>query len=312
MFDRSDTVGSSSDYETGGGDGRRSPYSCLLYRVVNLGDMIQTLALSRLLPPTNGVFRHAMDRTKPGQTLVVNGFFDRNPPPRTRRTTIFAGISGPYWYKQKYYAWLGSSSAPIGARDPKTAELLSRNGLSTEMIGCATMTFPKYSGPRKGIFSVDYSGPGVFLSHKIARSMNVVEQWELATKYLDYYRTAETVYTSRLHVAIPCLAMGTPVFVASPDRAPLRERFTLLDEIGVKYDQICSIDLSAWASRYREFLGCQLGIPITEREPVLPSLCEPDRLHATETIQMARFDTQSWVSSQLSSIWHTFASANKK
>ena len=174
------------------------------------------------------------------------------------------------------------------------------------------MTFPKYSGPRKGIFSVDYSGPGVCLSHKIARSMNVVEQWELATTYLDYYRTAETVYTSRLHVAIPCLAMGTPVFVASPVRAPLRERFTLLDEIGVKYDQICSIDLSAWASRYREFLGCQLGIPITEREPVLPSLCEPDRLHATETIQMARFDTQSWVSSQLSSIWHTFASADKK
>lgn len=289
-----------------------SLYSCLVYRVTNLGDMIQTLALSRLLPPVNAVFRHAMGRTKPGQLLVVNGFLDRNAPPQNIHNTLFAGVSGPYWRHRSYFAWLGKSSFPIGARDPKTAQRLIQNGLAVEMIGCATMTFPKYSGPRTGIYSVDYPGPGTSLTHFISRTMRVDEQWKLASEYLNLYRTAQAVYTSRLHVALPCLAMGTPVYIASPDRAPLRERFSLFDELGVPYGRLCEVDLSQWAERYRGFLAEHLQIPIVEREPIQPVLTESDRLSLGEQIQMARFDTQSWISKHLESAFHNLKLRLKK
>ncbi len=42
-------------------DASRPDGSCLVCRTGNIGDMIQTLALTRLLGPLTGVFRHRLD-----------------------------------------------------------------------------------------------------------------------------------------------------------------------------------------------------------------------------------------------------------
>ena len=278
------------------------PYCSLVYRVRNIGDMIQTLALSRLLPQTNGVFRHAINRVEPNQTLVMNGFLERNAPCLQITRVLFAGVSGPYWHKRAYYSWFKSSPWPVAARDPHTEKLLRRESISADFTGCATMTFPRYSGIRKGVYSVDFPGPGVRLTHEIPRRMSVKEQWQLALEYLEYYRTAQAVYTSRLHVALPCLAMGTPVYIASPIQAPLPERFSILDEIGIPYDRLCEADLSKMAKGFKQFLSTRLQLSVDEEEPKMPVLAVPDRLNTRESIAMAFSDAKSWVSKRINEL----------
>lgn len=276
------------------------PYSCMVYRVGNLGDMIQTVALSQLLPQSNGIFRHAMRRAPRNQLLIVNGFLERDPAGSQVQRALFSGVSGPYWRRKEYLEWFRLSPWPIGARDPHSFEGFKEAGLRSELVGCATMTFPRYNGRRSGILSVDFpGGPGTALTHRISRRMTVKEQWNRALCLLDRYRTAEAVYTSRLHVALPCLAMGTPVCIASPKNAPLPERFSILEEIGVPYGRLCEFDLSQWAERYCRFLSAQLEIPIEIGAPKPPVLVERDRLDFAQACSMLWADTKSRLSGLL-------------
>lgn len=275
---RSDSVGSTAIGVPG--------CSCLVYRVRNIGDMIQTLALKRLLPTATGVFRHALASAPSDRVLVVNGFLERDPVPRNGPPCLFAGVSGPYERHRQYMAWIKRSSWPIGARDPVTAGRLASAGLPTEMVGCATLTLPRYEGPRRGVFSVDIDGPGTALTHAISRHDTVEKQWKSAVSLLEAYRTAEAVYTSRLHVALPCLAFGTPVWIARPTAAPLPERFSIVDAIGVPFERLAVDDVTPFADRYKRFLTTYLGSFAEASVPVMPQLVTADRLGPRES---ARF-----------------------
>ncbi len=147
-----------------------------VYRCLNLGDMIQTLALTRLLPPALGVFRHRLGEHPPGCLVVLNGFLHRDRPPLGGERFLFAGVSGPHWRRGQYLRWMRSSAFPIGARDPATRTGLAEAGLRSELVGCATLTFPRYDGPRHGVYSVDCDGPGTRLTHAITRRMDVSAQ----------------------------------------------------------------------------------------------------------------------------------------
>ena len=136
-------------------------HTLLLYRSRNLGDIMQSLALSRLLPPCKGIFRHRLQTLAPGQSLIVNGMFDKDRPPAFGAHCLFAGVSGPHFRQSFYLRWMAQSPFPIGARDPATADAANAVGLTASLIGCATLTLPPYHGPRKGIYSVDTIGPGV-------------------------------------------------------------------------------------------------------------------------------------------------------
>lgn len=256
--------------------------SCLVYRVRNIGDMIQTLALTRLLPPATGVFRHALASAPSDRVLVVNGFLERDRLPRNGPPCLFAGVSGPYERHRRYIAWMERSPWPIGARDPVTARRLASAALPTEMVGCATLTLPRYEGPRRGVFSVDVDGPGTPLTHDISRHDTVEKQWDAAASLLGAYRTAEAVYTSRLHVALPCLAFGTPVWIARPTAAPLPERFSIVDAIGVPFEQLAVHDVTPFADRYRRFLTTYLASSAEASVPVMPLLVTADRLGPRE------------------------------
>src|SRR6185295_1108834 len=52
----------------------------------------------------------------------------------------------------------------------------------------------------------------IFKTHFFDRStLNLSQRLSLAQEYLDEYAQAKLVVTSRIHCALPCLALGTPV-----------------------------------------------------------------------------------------------------
>lgn len=256
-----------------------------VYRCLNLGDMIQTLALSRLLPPALGVFRHRLREHPPGCLVVLNGFLHRDRPPLRGDRFLFAGVSGPHWRHGEYLQWMRGSSFPIGARDPATRAGLEEAGLRSELVGCATLTFPRYSGPRHGVYSVDCEGPGTYLTHAITRRMEVSDQWQRASKLLETYRTAEEVYTSRLHVALPCLAFGTPVRLIVPPAVSASERFSILNELAVDGSGTLQGDVAPMANRYLEFLEACLKMRPRQGEPIEPMLPGGDFLGVRDRLR---------------------------
>jgi len=270
-------------------------FSCLAYRTHNIGDIIQTIALTRLLPPMAATYRHDLGSALPDRVFVVNGFLEQDDPPQAGPECLFAGVSGPYMRHAQYLDWLRRSPCPVGARDPATLARLSKAGIPTELTGCATLTLPRYEGPRQGIISVDLEGPGTRLTHAISRHMNLSEQWTAATELLSKYKTSEAVYTSRLHVALPCLAFGTPVWIARPGARGFPERFSLLEEMGIPFEELVVRDIAPQRKRYIRFLEEHLGQTIEPGEMKIPTLAGPDRLRLHEQARFLGEDLWHWL-----------------
>jgi hypothetical protein len=156
-----------------------------------------------------------------------------------------------------------------------------REGVDSEMIGCATLTFRRYLGRRSGVYVVDAKVPermsrmAVTVTHHLARGVSWREQWARATRVLDLYRRAGLVYTSRLHAALPCIAFGTPVIFHCPDPERISDplvyrRVSLLRSLGVEDGVAVEAGAEAIANRYRRFLELHLGIEVREGPPQFP------------------------------------------
>ncbi len=259
----------------------RPAHGVFVYRgTQNLGDAVQTVALSRLLPGPIAAVERGTGRT-PGSTLLVaNGWLGNNtlPPPRARERCLFAGV---FVAQEHNLEWLRCSPFPIGARDPETQQEMCRQGLQAEMIGCASLTFPRYRGRRQGIYNADaWIGPAtgrtaVTLTHQIGRDMSWKDQWRAAIEILELYKKAALVHTCRLHVALPCLAFGTPVVFHTPEPERINDplvskRVSLLRSLGVVEGVPAEVDVERLAGSYREFLRRNLGAAIKEHSPRLP------------------------------------------
>jgi len=239
----------------------------LVYRgTENLGDTIQSIAISRLLPQAVGVLRDERDFDQRADLpAVINGFLKRPLRKRLGDNCLFAGIHLNEWDTPipQFLPWLAASPWPIGARDPWTERKLRATGFeNVVMVGCPTMTLPRYEGPRLGEISVDVDGPGERLTHNIGK-LTIHEEWDRALKYLERYRKARQVTTNRLHVSVPCLAYGTPVkFIRVAWR---HERLTLLDHLGIKDGQATVTNIATPALRYVAFLKQHLGAKLLDR-----------------------------------------------
>ena len=75
------------------------------------------------------------------------------------------------------------------------------------------------------------------LKHNIDNNNNEIRMFALAHRYLTLYARAKVVVTSRIHVALPCVAFGTPVlfwgagtgFTGSTRMSGLLDLFHTLD-----------------------------------------------------------------------------------
>lgn len=222
----------------------------------NLGDNLQAVALARLLGPASGWFRDqpefTIDIDGPG---VASGFLlgaqSYNP-----EKTFFSGI----WYpahNEAHVPWLRKTPWPIGARDPVTLSRVAKAGMRVQLVGCPSLTLPKYIGPRFGEIYVDVKdGPGNDWSHSISPYLKLSEEWALAKCALDRYARAALVHTSRLHVALPCVALGTPVRYLGPRD----DRTSILDTVGIPQGRECSPDSSYWRELFVDFIERNLGV----------------------------------------------------
>lgn len=213
---------------------------------INIGDEVQSVAAMRLLPQVDYLMPreeiHTFDKEC---KLICNGWFtdDANAwPPSDKIDPLFVSFHATAkkgvnkkiitpelasYYKQY---------APIGCRDKKTVEYFKNIGVDAYFSGCLTLTLENTFNTRsEKILLVDplrfnYTKPyrefivdslvpekykkdvEIICQRRTDLSVSVEQRFKDAEELLKKYATAKLVITSRLHCALPCLALGTPVY----------------------------------------------------------------------------------------------------
>jgi hypothetical protein len=143
----------------------------------------------------------------------------------------------------------------IGARDIHTRDLLRSTGVESDFSGCLTALLSSEAetedglivlcDPMGGYFGREWQDPLRSMpfreklqtygdriervTHRIPRTLLHEQRLDHARRLLHLYDRASLVITSRLHCALPCIAMGTPVVFVSDD--PDDPRFTGYEDL---------------------------------------------------------------------------------
>lgn len=128
-----------------------------------------------------------------------------------------------------------NSKGPIGCRDEFTHNYMQKNNVDSYVSGCLTLALPKMEireVERLYICLVDVEKPVQemikkqlegsdleikVITHKASHYLTEKPSWEErlenVKELLTTYQNAHCVVTSRLHCALPCMAMETPVAI---------------------------------------------------------------------------------------------------
>ena len=209
----------------------------------NRGDDIQSYAASILTEGAELCDREKLNLIEIPTKLLCNGWFMENGenwPPNRKVNPLFLS----FHISTKSQKELTSPSSiaylkkhqPIGCRDTHTLTLLQKHNVTCFLSGCLTLTLPRYTGQRgDNILFVDVMRTNYtssyrkaivsrmiperfkekieFITHfsKEMKSQTSDERMNEAKILLDRYKKAKLVFTSLIHCALPCVAMGTPV-----------------------------------------------------------------------------------------------------
>ena len=208
----------------------------LLYykRTNNIGDEIQSIAAAHFLPRVDKlVYRDEKFRRVPeGMTLIMNAFWrdkdilfsalqNINPILVAVHLDPLTLMENTIAERKTYFQTFG----PVGTRDLATLKTLNEFGIPAKFSGCLTLFInnPYKDIPKRNvIYSVDLPRlyVGLLPTHVAnsvqhitheGRSQSGSTRFSLAYSLLERYAQAKVVVTTRLHVALPCVAMGTPV-----------------------------------------------------------------------------------------------------
>lgn len=215
----------------------------------NIGDDIQSYVAIKFLPRIDYyIEREKLDLFVPNKKeqvlTIMNGWFLHskiNFPLSPYIYPIYisthfstynsGGITDEYLndYSKKHL----DKYAPIGCRDTGTMNLLNKKNIKNYFSGCLTLTIEKDSKVKKKdyicIVDIDEQAEKYIYenfadttkiikkTHRLNKDKNKILSWEERFKnvkqLLDVYQGAKLVITSRLHCALPCLALGTPVLL---------------------------------------------------------------------------------------------------
>lgn len=229
-------------------------FGLLEYRETgNLGDEIQSIAAAGLLPRVDCF----VDRDDLGgfsgeapMALIVHGWFAHTPEtwppaPAIRPLLISMHVSadpgfGPSGLSAREFFLTApavdylKAHGPVGARDAATVECLERAGVPAYFSGCLSLTLAPRSVPRGDAIVLNdvpaevaahvrrhTRRPVAVTTHMDRAITDRAGRFARAEELLNIYAGAHCVVTARLHCALPCLALGTPVLLldATPDRA---------------------------------------------------------------------------------------------
>lgn len=134
--------------------------------------------------------------------------------------------------------------APILCRDDRTAARLEKLGVPHQVIGCMTLALTRPDVPRKGgIVCCDAPENIVVALRELAGNVTTVthrpdnasrdftERMAAARSLLETYAAADIVITRRLHCAMACVAIGTPVLLLYNSGYEDVARFAPLDSM---------------------------------------------------------------------------------
>jgi len=261
-----------------------SPFCLFTYYCDNLGDHIQTLALLQHVTARTLVLRDHLTPQK-DLCLLANGWLAAGKLPNRKdfRDIKYVGVHLAPHCRDLSAVNAMKECGVIGCRDSVTVNFLTTNRLSTYLTGCATLTFPRHTGKREGIYCVDvsdeikektvqcYKDP-IFVSHDLGHlsldQVNddvITDQYRRAHGLLTKYMKAELVISSRVHTTLPCIAFGTPVIYVGVPKS-VDDRVSILDGMRVKTLNGASgflsrglrkplpINTSSYRERYLEFL----------------------------------------------------------
>ena len=230
-------------------------------RTDNLGDDLTALAALQHLPCVDRVLdADALDAPLPGLAeddrlvLLAQGLFLRSSahwPPEKHIAPVCAGV-----HISEEDAWgLPISTmdgagleallacSPIAARDLRTAGRLAKLNIPHTLTASLILTLEHPAAPRKGIICCDVPEEVTNLLKDFRKDVTVVthelsepapdfsSRMEAAKAMLDRYASAEMVFTRRLHCAMACLALGTPVLLLYRPEYEDVARFAPMDEM---------------------------------------------------------------------------------
>lgn len=209
----------------------------------NRGDDIQTYAASLLVNKPIFCDREQLNKIQFPLKLLCSGWFMENadnwpPSPKVKPHFLSFHISSTserQMTSPKSIAYFRQHQ-PIGCRDRHTLELLQKHGVDAYYSGCLTLTLPPFKGKRgEEILFVDvmrtnytssyrktiikkmipdaYQDSIHYLSHfsDDLKEQSVEKRMEEVQLLLERYKKAKVVFTSLIHCALPCIALGTPV-----------------------------------------------------------------------------------------------------
>jgi hypothetical protein len=232
-------------------------FALLSYSTNNLGDEIQSIAARQFLPQTDFLIDRD-DWTTGGSgpadaaKIILNGWFTHNPekwppPPFLSPCLISMHITRERYkpttltdpsvtlLENKNLDYLRCHQ-PVGGRDLWTTSLLTQHGVESYFSGCLTLTLgaDDKRDRRNFICAVDVPEkpyqillgrtrtPVVRLSHRDTSGGTFEQRCAKAGRLLSFYASAKCVVTTRLHCALPCLALGTPVLFINDAVDPYR------------------------------------------------------------------------------------------
>ncbi len=209
----------------------------------NLGDDLITLAALQRLPRMDyALDADALDAPLPDLkdedrlVLLAPGLFLRSSahwPPEKHIAPVGIGvhISGEDAWGLPLSSLDGAgldalmAAAPIAARDVRTADRLAKLNIPHQLTASITLALEHPPAVRKGIVCCDAPEEVVSVlrsfrpdvqsvTHAISNpSPDFTFRMENAKKLLTAYASSEMVFTRRLHCAMVCLAVGTPVLL---------------------------------------------------------------------------------------------------
>ncbi len=234
-------------------------YGVIFYpQTDNLGDHIQTYAAACRLPHVDYVIdRENMDLFESNDhepvSVLMNGWYMHNKanfiPSRDINPLCLSMHFSKYDYFEIGYDFLDGEGGkwlkrhePIGCRDEASVTACEERGIKAYFSGCMTLTLPTPPktedrgsylcavdlGPEEEASVKQLAGkiPVISVTHTIKEqgAAEFQSAMQLAEEHLRLYANAKCVFTSRLHCALPCLAMGVPVVLVNDAKKddPLR------------------------------------------------------------------------------------------
>ena len=215
----------------------------------NIGDDVQSYAASRFLPQIDCyIDREKMDTFESEEpvAVIMNAWYMYNKYSWPPAPSIVPLLIAMHFSKNDYLGigtkfldGLGGdylrNHGIVGARDIETKKILDEKNIESYVSGCLTLTLDRFEGVESSntIYFVDVD----IETETVLRQKYSEEKIENITHYVEYfkqnknyeerlddveellkkYQGAKCVVTSRLHCALPCLALGTPVLLVYKD-----------------------------------------------------------------------------------------------